>query len=506
MNILIQCGDHFENQNRVFLLAKELKDMGHHPTVLLYTRPLGNLFKTNGIDVVYYYERKKKLAKKLGNKTNNLNFSTLVGPRRISEVMEIEGQRRPEMTWPSRIKRTSKDVALHYYTTSQLIFDLCPDVIAVWNGFTGLVANTLRIVAEDLKIPSFFMERGLFKNSLFIDKKGCNGAASIASVNYNEEVKSFSEKQKNEVYNLFKDRVVFESKNIDFDKYKELLDKKIIFFPLQVTRDTNILLYSKFNSMRHAFHEIYSQLNDENTVFIIRPHPEESANQFINIPKLKNVFIYEEESLEFWIENSHLIVTINSTVGLEAMLKGKPVISLGESIYSSFKYLQKLYYPDLVKVCSSNYTDELKNYLMYFVSSNLLIEGSKYNIDIIKKQIPHLSDMVNQVYLEDDEISKLKDKSKNYLALVNKPVVNLVFDLSSRLNISYRMNAVPITKDWIIAILNGFSVENPEFVINSKEFCDIAICDEGASFEADSATIVLDFYGNILSMFGTHTL
>ena len=504
MKILIQCGDHFENQNRVFILADELKKMGHHPVVMLYTNPLGNLFKTNGIEVVYYYERKKKLFKKIGNKLDGLSFSTVVGSRQISEIIEVEGKRRPEITWPSRIERTSKDAALHYYATMELVLDLCPDIIAVWNGFTGLVANTLRIIAEDLKIPSCFMERGLFKNSLFLDKKGCNGAASISSIDYNKEVKLFSEIHKNEVYKLFKDRVDFKSGKINSSNYKELIDKRIVFFPLQVTRDTNILLYSKFNSMRHAFHDIYNALNEENTVFVIRPHPEESINQAINIPRLDNVLICKDESLEFWIENSHLIVTINSTVGLEAILKNKPVISLGQSIYSSFKYLKNLDPLESSKVTSRKYNKELKKYLLYFVSSNLLIEGSEYNANVIKKQIPYLDNTLYESYSENKFSSRLK--AKEYLSSIDKPKVNLAFDLSSKLNLSYTMNAVPITKEWIIKVLNELSVKNSEFLIHATEFCDIAIYNEGASFDAHAASIVLDSYGNILSIFGTHIL
>ena len=504
MKVLIQCGDHFENQNRVFILAKELKKMGHHPVVMLYTKPLGNKFKVNGIEVVYYYERKKEVAKKVRDKIDSLDFSTVLGSRKISEIIKVEGQRRPEITWPSRIEKTSRDAALHYYTTMELVFDLSPDIIAVWNGFTGLVANTLRIVAEDLKIPSCFMERGIFKNSLFLDEKGCNGAASISSVNYSKEVKHFSEIQKNEVYSLFKDKINFKSKSLDSSNYKELVGKKIVFFPLQVTRDTNILLYSKFNSMRHAFHHIYTSLNDKNTVFVIRPHPEESLNQAINIPKLDDVFICKDESLEFWIENAHLIVTINSTVGLEAILKNKPVISLGQSVYSSFKYLRDLDSTISSEITKEDYVEELKSYLMYFMSSNLLVEGSKYNADVLKKQIPYLNSTTYKDCSANENISKLTAIA--YLASVDKPKVNLAFDLSSSLNISYRMNAVPITKDWINAILKGLSVKNPDFVINSTEFCDIVICNEGAPFDAHSANIVIDSYGNILSTFGTKTL
>ena len=36
------------------------------------------------------------------------------------------------------------------------------------------------------------------------------------------------------------------------------------------------------------------------------------------------------------IENSKCVITINSTVGMEAMIIGKPILILGDAIYSGF--------------------------------------------------------------------------------------------------------------------------------------------------------------------------
>ena len=94
-----------------------------------------------------------------------------------------------------------------------------------------------------------------------------------------------------------------------------------IFFPLQVQLDTNIILYCKFRTMRETFLDIYSALNSQGSSFLIRPHPEETPDTLVNIPRFDNVEVSSEKSLDHWLDWSDLVVTINSTVGLEALIK-----------------------------------------------------------------------------------------------------------------------------------------------------------------------------------------
>lgn len=508
MNILLQCGDHFENQQRLLVLAKELKNMGHTPKVVLYTEPLGNLFKTQDIEVIYYYTYRNKNRKKFKVNINTLDFSSTVGFRKISDIIKVEGQRRPEIMWPSKVERTSEDAALHYYTTLDIILDTEPDIIGIWNGYTGLVANTLRLISEDLKIPSFFMERGIFKNSIFIDRLGCNGAASISKIDYRQSIKLFSKKDIDNTYNIFKEKTKCESNSLLNSDYSFLVGKKIVFFPLQVTRDTNILLYSEVISMRHAFYKIYEKMNNDDTYFIVRPHPEESKEQYINLPILDNVLVCSEESLDFWIENSDTVVTINSTVGLEALLKEKNVITLGQSIYSSFKYKQSLndsYYNKFIinGITRKDYVDELKCYLMYLVGFNTLIKNSEYNKNVIESQIPWL-DKTHYINSVDGEESK--QIAITYLNNIENPIVNINFDTATKINLTYRTSKVPISKEWVSSIIDGFGARNAKIVMKSLEFSHLMICDEGCLFDGSKADIIIDIYGNILSIFGVSSL
>ncbi|UKH33436.1 hypothetical protein [Actinobacillus pleuropneumoniae] len=374
MKVLLQCGDHFENQSRVFLLAKELKQLGVEPVILMYKEKQGNLFLSNSIKVVYlssYLSKVKSLKQ-------DIDFSTKIyNDLKIIDFINIEVKRRPRIGWPSQVKKTSQQVYKYIIAINNILGDINPDHIVVWNGFTGYVANILRVLASEKNIDSSFIERGLLKDSIFIDVKGVNGNSTLTDLSdyppANLKLAEYVDK-------------LFIQKAISNTSDKSLLPenikgKRVIFFPLQVQLDTNIIMYCKYNTMREVFFEIYSHLNNDDVIFVVRPHPEEDVETLSNLPNWDNLIVSTDLDLNFWLENSDLIVTINSTVGLEALLKGKPVICLGKSIYSSLPCLSKYNHilDDRGKILCN-----VSGYLGYLLTHNLIVKDSIYNTNVIK--------------------------------------------------------------------------------------------------------------------------
>lgn len=461
-------------------LALELKEAGHSPTILLYSNLKGRYFENNGISTISLEAHASQDAPA---KEITID-SFLEDGIKYNDVMVAEARRRPIVGWPGQRVKTIRDIHRIHKTLSHIISTQNPGKIIIWNGFTGYVANILRLVCEHRKIECAFLERGLLKGSLFIDRLGVNGASSLNQLtptsvdNY-----LLSSEETTFVKQLFN----IDSQTIEKTEPKKNLN---IFFPLQVQLDTNIILYCKYRSMRETFLDIYSALNTTHSTFLIRPHPEETAETLINIPRFDNVKVSSEKSLDHWLDWSDLVVTINSTVGLEALIKGKQVISLGQSIYSSAGLTNAL---DNKKLSSAINHQRLINYLGLLIKSNLLLPNGPYNKSVVSKQLsinPNLAPPANE--LQESRLETLQ---------VETAEVHLAFPLTATLDLTYRNNKAPITKNWLTEIAKKhINAKRYEFSTSRKPNKDrysIKIVNESNSETSDyKFNKTIDIYGN----------
>lgn len=492
MKILIQCGDHFENQSRVFLLAKEIYKAGHDPVILMYKPSKGNIFKNNGIQVV-------ALNQYFSTAQDKIKFDTILYKDiKVKDFLEVEGQRRPQITWPSQQEKTAASLKRHVDAVLSVLQEVKPDRVVIWNGFTGYVANALRKICEVDKVPCAFLERGLFKDSIFIDYQGVNGAASINTIN--PEVFIPVDQHSDDFLYLdqcFQLNASAESQSSGKDD--DFVGKRIVFFPLQVQLDTNIVLYSPYKTMRHAFFKIYEALNDENTLFVLRPHPEENPDQKLNIPKLDNVIVSTEQSLDYWIDQCDVVVTINSTVGLEALIKHKPVVCLGGSIYSAFPYLASL---DQLVTDRQKTRQSITGYLRYLMQNNILKSDSPWRDLLVRKQL-NISDLGSITrLLPIDQVKKdVNDWLSSHEVVLD---VYLTFSFDKRLNLTYRKHDEAMNKAWIEGLLQQLlgTHDYQMRVDRLKSTADIMVIDEDQAFRPDQATVIIDTYGNLMSFKG----
>jgi capsule polysaccharide modification protein KpsS len=127
--------------------------------------------------------------------------------------------------------------------------------------------------------------------------------------------------------------VVGDKNRIESDKFN--FDKKYIFFPLQVSNDAQIIINSKVDVLT-GLKIALDIAKESGSLLVIKPHPAEQDETFIkkvrNFAVENNIIISSENTFKL-IENSYKVVTINSTVGLEAKIMGKEVLFLGDSFY-----------------------------------------------------------------------------------------------------------------------------------------------------------------------------
>ena len=141
------------------------------------------------------------------------------------------------------------------------------------------------------------------------------------------------------------------NKIINYDNV-ELKNIDYIYFPLQVNIDSQIIINSRVNNLE-ALKIAYRISKEKNLSLVVKLHPAETDYHFIKIiQELRSNLgfkLVNYNSLMI-VKNAKLIITINSTTGLEGMILDKEVIFLGES-----------FFPKLNKQYLSNY---LLSYLL----------------------------------------------------------------------------------------------------------------------------------------------
>lgn len=484
MNVLIQCCDHLENQKRVMLLARKLFANNISPVILMYNPNKGSYIKSEGFKVVYLNDYLKKFENDSLKKMN-----LVVEPKKL---LEAEAKRNLRLVWPSQYSKNLDKCANYIAALNSIIDDIKPFHICIWNGYTGFTANALRLMVQELNIDSSYIERGLFKDSLFIDKEGVNGASSLSNKKagawrysrFSDELNSYCAK----IFSL-------NEKSKDHSK-----ETRVIFFPLQVQLDTNIIYYSPYKTMREALICIYERFNDGRTIFVVRPHPEEVEGLQLNFPIYENLIISAEKPLSYWIEAADVVVTINSTVGLEALIAGKQVVCIGESIYSGLNCVSRLKNDSL----EQNDSKEIRDYLCFLLDSNLIKSDSDFSENVISKNIGC-------------ELSENKRKTKSEIAhpfikefLSGKEVisVSLNFSPGKRLDLTYRNNNSLIDISYIKNLLKDifgnleFSFEKSG--LNKKT--DISIVDDDWKGGDINSSVVIDYYGGFKYIKGLELL
>ncbi|MUI52510.1 capsular polysaccharide export protein, LipB/KpsS family [Aliivibrio fischeri] len=186
---------------------------------------------------------------------------------------------------------------------------------------------------------------------------------------------------------------LFVSKNVSNDKFT----RRIVFVPLQLELDTQLLIHSDFNNNEEVIENISSSFfncdkaNDYDLVFKL--HPNDTQNYKFD-PRVKITKSIIDDS---FLDNVDLVISVNSTAVLNVLETKIPVITIGRSIYDVEGVAQ---YSSIDKL-SSNIDSALrnefsisnrKNYIEY-LKKEYSIHGAGYDYPVneIKKILRKLS-------------------------------------------------------------------------------------------------------------------
>src|SRR5262249_29321674 len=116
--------------------------------------------------------------------------------------------------------------------------------------------------------------------------------------------------------------------------------------PLQVNNDGQVRDHSRFRDMRHFLDEVVGSFADHappDLGLVVKHHPMDRAYtdyaghiaQLAAKHRLQERLRYlHDPHLPTLLQHARGVVTINSTVGLQSLFHGTPVITLGESVYN----------------------------------------------------------------------------------------------------------------------------------------------------------------------------
>lgn len=226
---------------------------------------------------------------------------------------------------------------------AEIVFTLLkPRLLVLWNG-EHVGSRALRFVARQAGVPVLFVERGPLADTLLADTAGVNAHASFADAPVGDVEPSALEwaRARVEAYlggNESAWGQPAEGRGTTARLARAARGRRLVFLPLQVSSDTNMLLHSPLFRTSSEFAEavIGAYQSHPEYHLVIKNHPLDrypvAARQ---LRKLHNWTLLDALSVKNILPLCDHVVTNNSTVGLEALLHDKPVIQTGHAYYGN---------------------------------------------------------------------------------------------------------------------------------------------------------------------------
>ena len=344
-----------------------------------------------------------------------------------------------------------------------------PDVVIVWNGMSD-IRLVIREFLEEAGIPFVYAEKGMLPNSWYIDPSGINARCSLTSDCTEQKTAATDQKDLLEYVRSIVSTGASaweQPKRHGRSEFLQSLNipphSKIIFFPGQVDKDSNIVCFSPLKSMVEAVKAIIDAMPAE-TVLLVKPHPKSSSESQAAVAGLAvthpNVVIVKDINVWDIIEAADIVVSINSTVAFESLLQQKNVVLLGESILSK------------TGLVPQTPVSELKNTLSSFFDSN---RGKKVNFE----RSLSLTDFLRQKYYMFKGEARLSPFAHSILSKYVRQSAAYPFTRNELFISFYRRLSVVLTTcnrpDMLRQVLDGFATQTAQ----RNEF-EVIVVDDGS--------------------------
>lgn len=207
-----------------------------------------------------------------------------------------------------------------------------PKVICIWNGHR-LPEMAIRAAAQEFDIRIAYFENGLIPKSTTVDFSGVNAFSSIP------RARAFYDRYflENDCQSLSDTRLLIRKPHKRKLKAGgEEVAGRYVFVPFQVNFDSQVIINSPWlNSMEEFYSVLFSiiELIEEGLTVIIKEHPSDPRS-YTELYNKHSRIKFVSGDTETFIRNAEAVITLNSSVGIEAAMLEKKVIVLGNACYS----------------------------------------------------------------------------------------------------------------------------------------------------------------------------
>jgi len=298
----------------------------------------------------------------------------------------VDGRKRGQFYWRLFRWWQMQRAKWIFYQAVKALVPYQSAFLGVWNGKKFRQAIWVE-AAQYLDMKVVYFETGPLPGYSMVDAFGVDAFSGNPREkkfyqNYNCRLKEEALSEK------------IENREKDFGK------PKILFVPFQVVEDSNIYLHSPWiHHMRQLFDWV-ERLSDAypNWVFWLKEHPAcnetyPDLHERIKSYNGKILFVNEMATTEL-VEKATAVMTINSTVGMEALQAGKQVLVLGEALYAiegltqPIKTLEELIQQFEQLVLTPVDEALIKNFICY-LKQDYAVPGDAMKVTLDEKDTEH---------------------------------------------------------------------------------------------------------------------
>lgn len=308
------------------------------------------------------------------------------------------------------------------------------DAILLWSD-----NGAVRKFAKDYSIKTLFGEYGPtrypFHQTIYFDINGVNynpyiAKAPILKLNNLETIHSETWIYDQEVQIIGNEKHALPSVgiSINHDFHDKLpFEDSFVFIPLQLADDLNTQISSKFKSPLEFLEEVIPKILKAGLKVVVKGHPAAELRPYNLIAEIKALeyaerfqgevsIIPRDASKEFslsLIRQSILIITINSSIGFEAVMLGKTVLLCGDAHYDVGLFLKSVDLPqELDNILANSHRHQNQPPAI----SSFLLSHYYHPIEMIQR-----GDVVTKIfdYLFSTSNSSLKDFWQGWSEKIN---------------------------------------------------------------------------------------
>ncbi len=262
--------------------------------------------------------------------------------------------------WCDMMQGRGKIAEIYFDILNWLVNKYKVDVFLYWGS-----NHTIKKFASAFGLSSMAMEMGPtrspFRETRYCDFAGVNGDAHISSVDLSGVSPMNIDVWRREGGICYETGARGESCHVPLTtRYAEKIyhnTRPCALLPLQLDDDSNCLIHSDYSGMLEVVQYTVPKLVNAGWNVFIKPHPWAAPEKNQGQARWRNVtghqnsraFIeenYGEDAGVYWIDDVPVgeyisllhkmdaVISVNSSVGFEAMLLEKPVVALGRAPYN----------------------------------------------------------------------------------------------------------------------------------------------------------------------------